>query len=94
MDIENTTKQRWEEYEKILTKLDYTPEEIEVVKEIREGCDLCPYEQFRELFLQGIIIRTAKVKKPRNYFVNESGEFLYLNHRNRRYEIAGVFKEE
>nr|DAI89600.1 MAG TPA: hypothetical protein [Caudoviricetes sp.] len=87
-----STKQSWEDYLKILIKFQYTPEQIEAVKEVRENYDLCPYEQFRELFLQGVIERVAKVKKPRNYFVNEEGEFLYLNHRNHKYEIAAVFK--
>jgi len=88
------TKQSWEEYEKILIKFDYTPEKIEAVKEIRENVDLCPYEQFRELFLQGAIVRIAKVKKPRNYFVTDSGEFLYLNHYHKCYCVAAKFKEE
>lgn len=88
------TKQDWETYEKILIKFDYTPEEIEAVKEVREGCDLCPYEQFRELFLQGVIVRIAKVKKPRNYFVNDKGEFLFLNHFHKSYQVAAKFKEE
>jgi hypothetical protein len=56
--------------------------------------DLCPYEQFRELFLQGVIKRVAKVRKPRNYFVNENGEFLFLNHYHKLYQVAAKFKEE
>lgn len=88
------TKQDWETYEKILVKFEYTPEQIEAVKEVRENYDLCPYEQFRELFLQGVIERVAKVKKPRNYFVNEEGEFLFLNHYHKAYQIAAKFKTE
>jgi len=88
------TKQDWETYEKILVKFEYTPEQIEAVKEVRESYDLCPYEQFRELFLQGVIERVAKVKKPRNYFVNEAGEFLFLNHYRKEYQIAARFKTE
>ncbi len=88
------TKQSWEEYEKILIKFEYTLEQIEAVKAIREGLDLCPYEQFRELFLQGVIERIAKVKKPRNYFVNEAGEFLFLNHYHKSYQVAARFKTE
>jgi len=91
--MENT-KQDWKVYKEILIKFQYTEEQIESVFNVREKLDLCPYEQFRELFLQGVIQRIAKIKKPRNYYVNESGEFLYLNHRNHRYEIAGKFKNE
>ena len=88
------TKQDWETYEKILVKFDYTPEQIEAVKEIRESYDHCTFEMFTGLIKQGLIERVAKVKKPRNYFVNEAGEFLFLNHYHKGYQIAARFKNE
>lgn len=87
-------KEDWGKYRKKLESYGYSEVELLKVQEVRENYDLCPYEQFRELFLQGVIERVAKVKKPRNYFVNDSGEFLYLNHYHKAYCVAGKFKEE
>lgn len=88
------TRQAWQQYKERLEYYGYTPEEIESVKEIRESADHCPDEQFKELVSQGIVTRTRKLKKKRNYYVNELGQFLYLDHYKRRFQYAGKFKEE
>lgn len=87
-------QQDWNKYQEILEKFDYTEEQISAVKEIRENLDNCPYEQFIELVKQGVIVRTRKIRKPRNYYVNEEGQFLYLDHYWKAYNIAGYFKSE
>lgn len=87
-------KETWQEYKERLISYDYTEEQISEVKRIRESFELCPYEQFRELFLQGVIVRLRKVKKPRNYYVNDLGEFLYLDHYSKSYQVAAEFKTE
>ena len=87
-------RENWEQYKERLIAYGYTEEEISAVKEIRENLDHCPDEQFKELVAQGVIIRTAKLKKPRNYFVNDDGEFLFLNHYHRQFQTAAKFKTE
>ena len=89
------TKQDWEDYEKILIKFDYTPEQIESVKEIRENYDHCTFEMFCGLIEQGIVVRTRKLKKKkRNMYVSPDGFFFYLEHQNKKMEYAGYFKSE
>jgi len=87
-------REDWEGYKSKLQSFNYTEEQIESVRLIRETFELCPYEQFRELFLQGVIVRVRKVKKPRNYYVNDLGEFLYLDHYTKSYQLAAEFKTE
>lgn len=90
------TKQSWDEYEKILIKFDYTPEEIEAVKEVRESENYqhVTFEQFSELVSQKVVIRTRKLKKKkRNLFLGEDGRFYYLNHFRKDWEWIGCFPE-
>ena len=84
----------WEEYvNKILLKLDYSQEQIDEIKDIRENWEVMTAEQFRFLFLAGIIKRTAKLKKIRTLYT-DGVTVLYLNHYNKRFEQAGYFIEE
>lgn len=82
----------WEEYEKMLISYNYSPEQISAVKEIRENSqnEIMTPEQFRYLFLNKIIRRTRKLKKPRTLIVVED-KIYYLEHYNKRYEWCGEF---
>lgn len=86
-------KKDWKDYKEQLERYGYSEEEIAAVKEIREQGEHCEFEQFDFLFRQGIVKRTAKLRKPRNLFMYND-KFWYLNHRNKRYEYVGFFKEE
>ena len=80
----------WNEYKEILERLNYSEEQIEWVKEVREQYDYMSAEQFRFLFLSGVIKRTAKVKKPRCYYT-DGEDIVYLNHYNKSFEKVGFF---
>lgn len=88
------TRYNWQEYKEMLEKFNYTEEQIEWVKEVREQYDLMTADQFRFLLLSGAIKRLIKNKKPRNYYVNEQGEIFSLNHHLKEFVKAGYFKEE
>ena len=83
----------WEQYKEMLEKFNYTEEQIESVRLIRENYDVMTAEQFRFLLLSGTIKRLIKNKKPRNYYVNEQGEIFSLNHYLKGFVKAGYFKE-
>ena len=83
----------WEQYKEMLKSYSYNDEQIEWVKEVREQYDLMTADQFRFLFLSGVIKREVKNKKPRNYYTN-SEEVVYLNHHLKRFEKAGYFVNE
>ena len=89
----NYKKIVWEEYREFLIKIGYTEEQIENVKQIREDSNYeeMSQEQFRFLFLNGIIKRTRKLKKIRTLLVNEEGQILYLEHHKKAYEFCGYF---
>ena len=82
----------WKEYKEMLERYDYTQEQIEWVKEVREQYDLMTADQFRFLFLSGIVKRTVKNKKPRNYYTNGE-DIVYLNHHLKVFQKAGFFVE-
>lgn len=84
----------WKTYRKMLVVYGYEKEQISQVRKIREKCELCEFEQFSLLFQQKLVERKVKLRKPRHLYVNEEGEFLYLNHHNKRFEIVGHFKAE
>ncbi len=86
-------KKDWKDYKEQLERYGYSEEEITAVKEIREQGEHCEFQQFDFLFRQGIVVRTVKLRKPRNLFVYE-GKFFYLNHFFKKYQICGYFKEE
>lgn len=87
-------KQNWIDYKERLIHYGYNEEQLIEVEKIRETAEHCPDEQFKELVAQGVLVRLAKLKKPRNYYVTEDGDFVFLNHYNKRFEIAAKFKEE
>lgn len=85
----------WEEYKEYLINLGYSDDEISAVKEIRENPEIekMTSEQFRYLFLAGIIKRTRKLRKPRTLFVIDD-KVWYLEHYNRKFCYCGYFKTE
>ena len=87
------TRYNWQEYKEMLEKFNYTEEQLESVRLIRETWDCMTNEQFRFLFLSGVIKREVKNKKPRNYYTNGE-EVVYLNHHLKKFEKAGYFIEE
>lgn len=91
------TKLPWVEYEKILIRFEYTPEEIEMVKNVRESdkYEHVTFEQFTELVAQKVVIISRKLKKKkRNLYIGEDSRFYYLNHFNHKWEYIGHFPEE
>lgn len=88
------TRYNWQEYKEMLERYDYTGEQLESVRLIRETWDCMTNDQFRFLFLSGVIKRLIKNKKARNYYVNEQGEIFSLNHHLKKFEKAGYFVEE
>lgn len=87
-------RENWQDYKERLISYGYNEEQLIEIERVRENFEVCPHEQFRELFLQGVIVRTRKVKKPRNYYVNDLGEFLFLDHYCKSYQVGGHFKNE
>jgi|GEM_PF-5186745 len=83
----------WEQYKELLEKLEYSEEQILEVQKTRENLDYMSAEQFRFLFLSGVIKRTVKNKKPRSYYTNGE-DILYLNHWSKQFEKAGYFINE
>lgn len=91
--MEEGTKMPWEQYQEKLKSFDYTEEQIEAVKEIRENCELMTFEQFTFLIQVGAITRTAKLRKPRNMY-DKDGKLWYLNHYNKQWAYAGFWNVE
>lgn len=90
-----STKEDWSKYKERLVKLGYTEEQIKAIFAVREGGnDHCTDSQFKELVQQGIVIRTRKLNKPRNYYVTDEGKFLYLDYYWKKMNFAGYFKQE
>jgi len=87
-------RENWEKYKNRLEFYGYTYEQIIEVQKIREVCDLCEFEQFKELVSQGIVIRSRKLRKPRHLYVNEKGQFMYLCHWHKKFNYCGYFKTE
>jgi adenylate cyclase class IV len=83
----------WNEYKEILERLGYSEEQIIEVEKTRESLDYMSAEQFRFLFLSGLVKRLVKVKKPRCYYTDEE-DIFYLNHYNKSFEKAGFFINE
>lgn len=83
-------REDWEKYKSRLESFNYTEEQVESVRLIRESFEHMTFEQFDLLFRQGIIKRKAKLKKPRNLFTD--GEtVLYLSHYHKKYVECGEF---
>ena len=83
----------WNEYKEILERLGYSEEQVIEVEKTRESLDYMSAEQFRFLFLSGVVKRLLKVKKPRCYYTDGEGIY-YLNHYNKKFEKAGFFINE
>lgn len=86
-------KESWNKYKNRLIFYGYNEEQLQEVEKVREHLDYCPNEQFKELVAQGVVVRTRKIRKPRNYYVNDEGQFLYLEHYEKKYCYAGFFAE-
>jgi len=88
-------KIEWQKYKEMLEHYGYTEEQISAVKEIRENPEyeyMTP-EQFRFLFLNGIVKRTRKLKKPR-VLLTDGEKIFYLDHYVKEYRFCGYFKNE
>ena len=87
------TRYNWQEYKEMLERYDYTQEQIEAVREIRETAEEVTKDQYDFLVQTGIISRTRKLKKIRTLYVFED-KVWYLCHFNKRYEWCGQFINE
>lgn len=87
-------KQDWSTYKSRLEHYGYTEEQLEEIEKVRNNYEHMTFEQFRFLFLQGVIKRTVKLKKPRNLFVSPDGEVLFLSHYHKKYNKCGHFITE
>ena len=83
----------WKEYKEMLERYNYTQEQIEAVREIRETAEEVTKDQYDFLVQTGIISRTRKLKKIRTLYVFED-KVWYLCHFNKRYEWCGQFINE
>ena len=83
----------WEKYKEMLEKFDYTEEQLEAVRLIRETAEEVTKDQYDFLVQTGIISRTRKLKKIRTLYVFED-KVWYLCHFNKRYEWCGQFINE
>ena len=81
-------------YKKRLSNLGYSEEEIRIAENTIATLEHCTFEQFKELVKSSVVIRTRKLKKPRNLYVTEEGRFLYLDHYYKRYNYCGYFKDD
>lgn len=82
----------WQQYSEHLNKIGFSEEETDKVKTFIDTHEHCTFEQFQELFKQGIVVRTLKLKKPRNLYVCENGNFWYLNKVRKEFNYIGYFK--
>lgn len=87
------TKQSWGDYSERLKAWKYTDEQLEPIKEMREKMDHCSFDQFKELVRLGIVVRTQKLRKPRNLFT-DGVKFYYTNHYFMKINVCGYFKNE
>ncbi len=87
------TRYNWQEYKEMLEKYDYTQEQVESIREIRETAEQITKDQYDFLVQTGIISRTRKLKKTRTLYVFED-KVWYLCHFNKRYEWCGQFINE
>ena len=87
------TRFNWEQYKEMLEKYDYTQEQVESIREIRETAEQITKDQYDFLVQTGIISRTRKLKKIRTMYVIDN-KVWYLCHFNKRYEWCGEFVNE
>lgn len=87
-------KQNWIDYKERLISYGYNEEQLQEVERIRTTYEYMTFEQFDFLFRQGIIKRTAKLRKPRNLFLSEGGVVYFLSHYHKSYVSCGHFINE
>ena len=83
----------WKEYKEMLEKYDYTQEQVESIREIRETAEQITKDQYDFLVQTGIISRTRKLKKTRTLYVFED-KVWYLCHYSKAYHYCGEFVNE
>jgi adenylate cyclase class IV len=88
-------REDWSTYKNRLIFYGYSDEQLAEIEKIRnsEEFEHMTFEQFDLLFRQGIIKRTAKLKKKRNLFTN-GDTVLYLSHYHKAYVNCGYFINE
>lgn len=86
-------KESWEIYKERLISYEYTEEQIAEVEKIRTELEYMSPEQFDFLVKQGVIKRTAKLKKLRSLFT-DGEKVYYLNHFSKSYNYCGIFNNE
>lgn len=85
----------WNEYKERLISFDYTEDQILEIAKIRENPEIeeMTWEQFRFLFLNGVLRRTRKLKKIRTLYVFDD-KVWYLDHHVKAYRYCGEFTEQ
>lgn len=85
----------WNEYKERLISFGYDQDQILEVKKIRENTEIgeITWEQFRFLFLNGILKRTRKLKKIRTLYVFDD-KVWYLDHFVKAYRYCAEFIKE
>ena len=83
----------WKEYKEMLEKYDYTQEQVESIREIRETAEQITKDQYDFLVQTGIISRTRKLKKIRTMYVFDS-KVWYLDHYSKAYCYCATFTDE
>ena len=87
------TRYNWQEYKEMLERYNYTQEQIEAVREIRETAEQITKDQYDFLVQTGIISRTRKLKKIRTMYVFDS-KVWYLDHYSKAYCYCATFTDE
>ena len=88
-------RESWDQYSERLKSYDYTQEQIDAVRIVREEAEQVPNEMFDELVRLGVIERTRKLKKKRRslYVLEDDNHVYYLEHHFHKYQWCGYFKE-
>ena len=87
------TRYNWQEYKEMLERYDYTEEQLEAVRLIRETAEEVTKDQYDFLVQTGIISRTRKLKKIRTMYVFDS-KVWYLDHYSKAYCYCATFTDE
>ena len=87
------TRYNWQEYKEMLERYDYTEEQLESVRLIRETAEEVTKDQYDFLVQTGIISRTRKLKKIRTMYVFDS-KVWYLDHYSKAYCYCATFTDE
>ena len=87
------TRYNWQEYKEMLERYNYTQEQVESIREIRETAEQITKDQYDFLVQTGIISRTRKLKKIRTMYVFDS-KVWYLDHYSKAYCYCATFTDE